>query len=114
MRKRIQDLVQVHTLANKVLFVPDHIIPISTGIKNDLTRIFNIKSERITVLPDGVDLNRFKEEELLDIQDDATQLDDCNRLPPDDELMQAVPDGRPGGFRRTQLLCHLQVAGYIQ
>ena len=40
--------------------------------------------------------------------DDATVVDSPERLPPEDELNQAVPDGRDGDYRRTQLSYYLQ------
>ena len=39
--------------------------------------------------------------------DDTSQIDDYNRLPPEDELNQPVPNGVPGNFRRTQLLHYI-------
>ena len=47
-------------------------------------------------------------------EDDASLIDEYDRLPEDDELNQPVPDGLPGDFRRTQLLYYLQEQGLIQ
>jgi len=53
-----------------------------------------------------------KEEELYQ-DDDVTVIDDYERLPQSDELMQKVPVGSPGDHRRTQLLFYLKERGLI-
>ena len=49
----------------------------------------------------------------MDDDDDATAVDDYNRLPADDELNRAVPAGTRGDFRRQQLLYYLMEIGVI-
>lgn len=53
-----------------------------------------------------------KEEELYE-DDNVTVLDEYERLPEGDELMQCVPIGSPGDHRRTQLLFYLKERGLI-
>eukprot|EP00977_Amphora_coffeiformis_P013651 scaffold3613_cov135-Amphora_coffeaeformis.AAC.1 len=53
-----------------------------------------------------------KEEELYQ-DDEVTVIDDHERLPQDDELMQRVPVGAPGDHRRTQLLYYLKEKALI-
>ena len=58
-------------------------------------------------------LDEAKEEWLDD--DDASAVDDYQRLPADDELNQPVPQGTPGDFRRTQLLhCSMETGTVLQ
>ena len=52
-------------------------------------------------------------EEALYEDDDVTVIDEYDRLPEGDELMQRVPVGAPGDHRRTQLLFYLKEKGLI-
>ena len=53
------------------------------------------------------------EEEALYEDDNITVIDDYERLPEGDELMQRVPTNAPGDHRRRQLLFYLKEKGLI-
>jgi hypothetical protein len=120
------DLAAFNSVMSKARVVSEHTIGLLKGrfpwlrsIRRKITEKVKTLTDILSFLDACVVIHNFlitrnletHLDEWKDDDDDASEIDNYSRLPPDDELNQQVPQGAAGDFRRTSLLYYLQDQG---